>query len=59
MSKQMDWFFVNRQMIKRLSQYNSEKARGLVHTAEWTAQMEANQELYDECIRREVEQAHA
>jgi hypothetical protein len=37
----------------QLECYNGERARGLVHTADWVERMAALQELYHEWVRNE------
>ncbi len=39
-----------------LATYNSERARGLVHTAEWEAQMAAQQVAFDAWAKTEFEE---
>ena len=38
--------------VRELATYNSEKARGLIHTAEWTEQMRRAQDRFDEMSRQ-------
>ncbi len=53
-TKLNEWFTANWQMIEILGRYNSERAHGLVHTPEWSAQMARTQKLYDDRIRAEI-----
>lgn len=45
----IEWCSEERRLLKynQLAQYNAEVARGLLHTADWTAQMVEAQKQYD------------